>query len=391
MKILHCCLANFYIDNYGYQENILPKMHKMQGNEVAILASTETYIGNTNLGYVKPSKYQTSDGISVTRLPYINWLPHYFAKKLRIYSGISKEINAFNPDIIFLHDCQFISITKIADFAKKKENVKIYVDCHTDFVNSARSWVSKHLLHKIIYKWCAQRIEPYVKKFYGTLPIRMEFLKNIYNIPAGKIELLPFGADLSVINLSAKDITRSNVRKSLVINDNDFLIISGGKIDARKNINVLMKAVNELGNENIKLVIFGTADQQMKDEIQTLSESPLIRNIGWIPADEIYKYFLASDLAFFPGTHSVLWEQAVGIGLPCVFKKWDGMQHIDLHGNCLLMNKTDVEEIKRTIMSIYSDNELYKKMKSVAQNIGISTFSYYEIAKKAIEVTLKKI
>ena len=23
MKILHCCLANFYIDNYGYQENIL--------------------------------------------------------------------------------------------------------------------------------------------------------------------------------------------------------------------------------------------------------------------------------------------------------------------------------------------------------------------------------
>lgn len=27
MKILHICLASFYIDNYSYQENLLPKFH----------------------------------------------------------------------------------------------------------------------------------------------------------------------------------------------------------------------------------------------------------------------------------------------------------------------------------------------------------------------------
>jgi len=385
MRILHCCLAAFYIDNYGYQENILPKMHKMQGNEVAILASTETYFENRNLGYVKPSKYHTSDGIPITRLPYVNWLPHYIAKKLRIYCGVSEEIIAFNPDIIFLHDCQFISIIEVASFAKRKEDVRIYVDCHTDFVNSARSWVSRNILHRIIYKWCAKKIEPYVKKFYGTLPIRMEFLRDIYNIPAEKIELLPFGTDLSVIDLSTKNLTRSFIRKSLMINESDFLVISGGKIDARKNLNVLMKAIDEIRNERIKLIVFGTPDQQMRDEIQSFSKSPYVIYIGWIAFEDINNYLLASDLAFFPGTHSVLWEQAVGVGLPCVFKKWEGMQHIDLKGNCLFLDTAGLDEIKKTVLMIYSDRDLYLSLKSVAQNIGTKTFSYYEIAKRAIE------
>ena len=49
MKILHCCLAAFYIDNYGYQENILPKIHQIHGHEVKIVASTETFIDDKNL------------------------------------------------------------------------------------------------------------------------------------------------------------------------------------------------------------------------------------------------------------------------------------------------------------------------------------------------------
>ena len=36
MKILHLMLACFYIDNYSYQENYLPKYHKKQGNDVEI-------------------------------------------------------------------------------------------------------------------------------------------------------------------------------------------------------------------------------------------------------------------------------------------------------------------------------------------------------------------
>lgn len=378
-------MAQFYIDNYSYQENILPKMHKFQGHEVTILASTETYIDNTVLGYLKPGSYYTKEGISVIRLPYSKMFPHFLARKLRIYIGVLKVVETFNPDIIFLHDLQFISIKEIVSYAKKHQNVRIYVDGHTDFINSAKNWLSKNILHGIIYKWCAKKIEPYTTKFYGTLPLRVEFIRTVYGISAGKIELLVLGSDDSVFDLEKKDEIRTSIRKALYIKENDFVIVTGGKIDHRKNIHILMKAVKELQKEDIKLIVFGTPDQSMKNDIEKLTKSTSIRYIGWIPSEKVYDYFFAADLAFFPGTHSVLWEQAVGVGLPCVFKKWDGILHVDLKGNCLFINTADLEEIKEKILLVYHDNNLLLNMRRVAQEKGVIEFSYYEIAKRAIE------
>ena len=65
MKILHCCLSCFYIDNYNYQENLLPRQNKIDGHDVSIIASTEVYINNTKLGYCEPKKYVNEDGIPV--------------------------------------------------------------------------------------------------------------------------------------------------------------------------------------------------------------------------------------------------------------------------------------------------------------------------------------
>jgi 1,2-diacylglycerol 3-alpha-glucosyltransferase len=382
MKILHCCLAAFYIDNFGYQENILPKMHKLQGHDVAILASTETYFDH-KLNYLAANSYINIDNIQVTRISYVKWLPHSISKKLRIYNGISETLKTFGPDIIFLHDSQFIGIKEIAAYAKKHKNVIIYVDGHTDFINSAKTWLSKNILHKIIYKWCTKQIEPYTRKFYGTLPIRVDFFKNVYKTPPEKTELLLLGIDDTQVNFSQKEEIRKKIREELRLKDNDFVIVTGGKLDRRKNIHYLMKVVNDLNINDIKLIVFGTPNEEMKDDIDSYKNSIALRYVGWIPSEKTYDYFFAADLAFFPGTHSVLWEQAVGVGLPSVFKKWEGIQHVDVGGNCLFINSAD--EIKETIMRLYDDRSLLENMQQVAQEKGIPKFSYYEIAKKAIE------
>ena len=385
MKILHCCLAAFYIDNYGYQENILPRMHKIQGHEIEILASTETFIDNAIPGYLLPSSYYTKDGIPITRLPYCKMLPHFVMRKLRIYKGISQVLEKFHPDIIFLHGLQFISIIDIVSYAKKFPQIRIFIDGHTDFINSARSWPSRIILHGIIYKWCARKIKPYTKKFYGVLPLRVDFFKNVYGVSDNQVELLELGADDSVFDLSMKDEIRRSIRKKLDISESDFVIITGGKIDHRKNIHTLMKAFIQLNIDNMKLIVFGAPVPKIGEEIDELSKAKNIRNIGWIPSEKTYDYFFSSDLAFFPGTHSVLWEQAVGVGLPCVFKKWEGMQHVDLNGNCIFINSANLDEIKEIILLLYQNNDLLLKMKKIAREKGIPKFSYYQIAKKAIE------
>jgi 1,2-diacylglycerol 3-alpha-glucosyltransferase len=385
MKILHCCLAAFYIDDYGYQENILPRMHKLQGHDVAILASTETYIDNRVLGHVEARSYHTKEGIPVTRLPYTKGIPKKLAVKLRMYQGLLEAIEAFAPDILFLHDCQFLGIRKIVRYARSHPNVKIYVDGHTDFMNSAKTWISKNILHRIIYRYCAQSIEPYTRKFYGVLPVRVDFFQTMYGIPAEKTDLLVLGAEDSKVDLDRRDDIRSLLRKELGIQDSDFVVVSGGKIDRRKNIHILMRAVSEIGQQGIKLIVFGTPDDRMRDEIEALSKHDCITYVGWVASEKTYDYFILADLAVFPGTHSVLWEQAVGVGLPCVFKKWDGLQHIDLGGNCRFVDLASQEEIEKVILDICQRKDIYSAMKNVALNRGMKQFSYYEIAKRAID------
>lgn len=385
MKVLHCCLASFYIDNYGYQENILPKMHKLQGHDVRIIASTETYIDNQKLGYIKAKTYINENDIIVSRIPYVKWVPKLLIKKLRIYSGLKKHLTSFTPDIIFLHDIQFLSIRIISNYAKKNPQVKIFVDGHTDFVNSAKGWVSKNILHKIIYRWCAREILPYSQKFYGTLPTRVDFFNKIYKIPQDKIELLEFGVDDSVFNISLKNEIRKSKRKELGLSADDFVIVSGGKIDYRKNIHLLIDAMSLISDQKIKLILFGTPDKGMEYILSRISIMKNISYLGWQKTDEILKLLLSSDLGFFPGTHSVIWEQACGVGLPCVFKNWDGIQHVDLGGNCIFLNDISKETISYVINELYNDKNKIINMSRVANEKCISHFSYYDIAQRAIK------
>lgn len=384
MKILHCCLSNFYIDNYGYQENVLPKMHKLQGHDVAILASTETFVDNSELGYIEPSSYLTREGIPITRIPYVKWLPHTIAKKIRMYTGITKHLNEFEPDIIFLHQGQFMGVRDIVSYVKTNPNVKVYVDNHADYINSASNWVSMNILHKIIYKRAIKLIEPYTQKFYGVLPIRVDFLKDVYGTPPAKTELLVLGIDDSNIDFKNRESIRADVRKDLGIGEHDFVIITGGKIDTRKNIHLLMQAIIELEDKNIKLIVFGKPTEEVESEFNNFAEHERIFNVGWITPERANDYFFASDLACFPGTHSVLWEQSVGLGLPAIFKRWDGIEHIDIGGNCIFLEDVSVEIIKKILLEVYRKDNLYQSMKESAKE-GIKIFSYYEIAKRAIE------
>ncbi|MDL2323279.1 glycosyltransferase family 4 protein [Bacteroidales bacterium OttesenSCG-928-A17] len=386
MKILHCCLGNFYIDNYGYQENILPRIHKRQGHDVTILASTETMKNSAHLTYISPSFYYNEDEIPVKRIPYFKWLPAKITRKLRLYVGVSEYIKSVSPDVIFIHGLQFCSIKEIASYAKLHNQVKIYVDNHADYVNSGNNWFSMNVLHKTIYKRCAKIIEPYTVKFYGTLPIRNRFLSEIYKIPLDKIDLLPLGVDLFNQEENERKAIRKKIRQKLHIDSEDFIIITGGKINRLKNIHLLIDAVNQINNKKIKLIVFGKIAPDMQEIItNSIENSKHILYIEWLDSSETSKYFIASDLAFFPGTHSVLWEESIGLGIPGVFKRWKGIEHVDLGGNCILLDEVNIDTIKNEIIKLHTNKDIHNQMKEIATVKGPSYFSYEEIARKSIQ------
>ena len=384
MRILHCCLAAFYNEGYGYQENILPRMHKKQGHEVKIIASTEKFVDKMHLGYVDPCRFNNEDNIPVVRLSYMSRFPVKIASKLRIYEGLEEEVHSFAPDVIFMHDAQFLSIGVIVKYVKAHPNVKIYVDGHTDFGNSATNFVSKHLLHGILYKWCIRRIEPYVTKFYGTLPARVDFFTDFYKTPKSKTELLVLGADDDCVKRVKDFNERERIRKDNDISDQTHLIVTGGKFDERKlSVLNLMRAVHKMSQTlDIKLLIFGSVmEGPFKESFDELCDGIIVRFVGWINSSMTYNYFEAADLVMFTGSHSVLWEQAVGQGKPCIFNYYMRQTHIDLGGNCKFLHSASEEEIIDVVTEAVKD---YEKMKDIAVRKGIPYFSYDRIAERAI-------
>lgn len=384
MKILHICLANFYIDNYSYQENLLTKYHKKLGYKVEIIASLLSFNEKGESCLLDDTiQYINEHGIPVTRLAYKKY---FGASKFRIYTGTYHAILRAKPDIIFIHGCQFIDIREVVKYIKENPRVTVYVDNHADFQNSAKNWVSKNILHKVIWRRYANLIEPYTTKFYGVLPARVDFLKEVYKLPKEKVELLLMGADDEKVLEATEENFSQGIREKYGIKPEDFLIMTGGKIDQGKTqILVLMKFIRENQDKNIKLIVFGPVIDDLKEEINSLADGIKVQYIGWISSEDSYKYFSASDLVVFPTRHSVFWEQVVGLGIPMVVRYWPGTTHVDLGGNCRFLYNDTIDEMKTVIEPIINDPMLYENMKQVADQKGMKCFSYINIARQSIE------
>lgn len=384
MKIVHICLAAVYIEGFGYQENILPQCHRAMGFEVTVLTSDTVFDRNYTQKTREDKDYINQYGINVITLSRSKRYGYY--SKFRDYANLYNELQKEKPSIIFVHGGQFVALKDVIDYCKSNSHVRLYIDQHGDYYNMRLDRWQDRFVQYWIYGFWMRKAIPYVDKFWGVTPWRCQYLNEVYGIPKEKIGLLVMGGDDTCIHYDEKKQIRTHIRKILSLKESDFVLITGGKIDRNKNIHVLMRAVAELNRNNLKLIVFGQPDKEMQSLIKELSKDMHIINIGWLDSTKVYDYFLASDLVVFPGTHSVLWEQACACGIPGIFKDWVGMRHVDVGGNAIFINGDDKNEIKNVVSKILDSPKMYKTMREVAEKKAIPYFSYKEISKRAIEI-----
>lgn len=384
MKIVHTCLCGPMTDGLNYQENVLTKYHRRMGFEVTIIASQYEWNHEGKMAFTDRSDYRNSDDVKVIRLPVKRGTVN---SRMKVYPALYKTIEAEQPDILFIHNCQFPDILTLAHYAKKHPDVRVYVDNHVDYSNGVHGWLSKNILHKGLWRFCVHQIEPYVTRFYGVLPTRVDILKELYALPAEKCRLLVMGGDDEMVQRAAQPEVRSRIRAQYGIAEDDFLIMTGGKIDAFKTQTLLlMEAVQKIPNEKVRLIVFGSVAQDLKEKVEALTDGQKVQYIGWVQSKDSYDYFAASDLVVFPGRHSVFWEQVAAQGIPMLVKDWPGTHHIDLGGNVNFLGKDSSDSIQSAIELLIDRTEEYQKMKAIAVERGMKAFSYSEIAKKAIEM-----
>ncbi|MGM8138967.1 glycosyltransferase [Enterococcus italicus] len=372
MKILHIAVSGEYTEGWSYQDNLLPKYHRRMGYEVTVIVGPLEFDSN-GVSFINThnDEYNLKDGRKIKRLIYSAALPNAIRNKLKPIKNLYKSIEEEAPDIIFLHGIQSVSISKILKYIKKNPNVKLFVDSHVDFSNSATNWFSKNILHKKIWHYYAQKLNFKAIKFWGVLPARVDFLIDIYKIPIKKTGLLEMGGDDELIE------KLSNERND---NFSEFRILTGGKIDSKKKqVLTLIEVCIEL---KIPLTIFGSVSKDLIDEFNEKKQSRFIQYVGWKNQEDIYKLIYQHQLVVFPGRHSVLWEETVSIGKPLLVKRWSGTEHVNINGNCLFLDDDSKNEMKKKILLI-QEEETYKKILESSKQAS-SKFKYSNIAKKSI-------
>ena len=382
MKILHICLATNYTEGYGYQENLLPYCHMKDGHDVVIFASDMMFDKNFHFTKRPAAEYVNAHNIRVKILESTVYSKLWFLKSdfIGLYSDIEKEA----PDIIFVHGPQFMSLKDIKKYKMQHPEVKVFIDNHADYYNTRVRTLRKKIAHWLFYGHTMRSMSKDVEMFWGVTPWRCDFLHKMYGVPKEKIGLLVMGGDDEKIHFENLDNIKKIIRQKHDVADGDFLIITGGKIDKTKNIHLLVDAVKAIGRDSVKLLVFGQPTKDFEEEFLThVNDTECIRYIGWIDSNSVYDYFLASNLCVFPGTHSVLWEQACACGLPGIYKHWEGMHHVDVDGSALFLYNDTADEIKAKLTDLLNDPKKYETMKKAAER-GKAVFSYREISKRAI-------
>lgn len=386
MKILHICLSGGWYAQNAYQDQLLPRYHRRLGHEVTVVAS---YCGRWNLDKHNYDIDTTKeallpDGIKVLRISPA--LPLKVNAHIHLFKGLKKVLSDEKPDLIFLHNMVCLNYISAASYKKRHPEVKIVCDNHADWQNSHHHWASKLWSEVVIKRLLARKLIAASEWFYGVTPVRCDYLSAVYNVPKPKIKLLLLGADDDEMRAESRSEIRDEIRGKYSVADDDFLIVTGGRIDKKKSVyfHALAQAVCNINNEKLKLLVFGPVSDDAKPLFRDV-ENDRVLWAGAIPSNRVYDYFYAADLVVFPGLHSVMWEQAVASRVPCIFHRIEGFGHVDFGGNCLFAEKDDATEYQVLIENLLADSNLYSTLLEQARSEGADKFLYSHIAQQVLD------
>ncbi len=382
MKIVHIAPNAPYNDYWGYQDNLLPKYHKKLGHDVTLII-TNTMHKDGKIVETECGDYILNDGVRVIRLARKKY-PHQILTNINSRMEVFGLLKELKPDFVFYHGLISTTIYDVIKYKKKiNPDCIIVQDNHLDYNIGMKFDSFKKRLLRSFYRHINKRSAPYVERVYGVTPWRKQYAEDYFKIPSSKTDVLIMGADDEKINLEQKDDIRKKTRDKYSISDNEFLVVTGGKIDKKKKIDLLMEACS--GLDNVKLLVFGNVNNDIKDKFESLLEkNKNIIYIGWIDADAVYDYFFAADLVFFPGQHSVLWEQACAAKIPCVFERWEGMEHVNNGGNSDFLSPVTNKTIRDKITELIYTKKYYN-MKNIAESENTDIYLYSKIAEKSLD------
>lgn len=168
-------------------------------------------------------------------------------------------------------------------------------------------------------------------------------------------------------------MTENKSREVLSLTKNDKVLLFFGFVREYKGLKHLIKALPLIKKSipNIKLLVVGDFYQDKQDYLDLIKKYEVSQCIeifdGYIPDDEVEKYFLASDLVVLPyesATQSGIVQIAYGFDKPVVATDVGGLPEVITHEKTgYIVPPKDPQTLAETIVRFFEQNkaEFFKK------------------------------
>ncbi len=365
-----------YMQSMIYQENLLCKALAEDGHEVIVIAPNTLHRIYKKIEFDKAllETPDTMDGrVRIIRRP-IKMYTRYFYTIPALY----KLLEDIKPDILFVHSNQQVPLLVATRYAKKHKNMTFYVDNHAEFCNTAQNYLSKEILHKVIYKAIIHHAYSRLDRIFYVSEEAKELLIDLYKLPATKMEFYPVGGN--IIDGEARAKNRLEKRRELNLADDDILICITGKLDAGKKTLLALTAFSKVKSDKLKLVIIGTFSDDIKEAaLDAIGNDNRIQFIGWKKGDELLKYLCAADLYVQPGNESATLENAICCGVPVMVRRSKNYEML-LNGNHWFIDT--MEDMIAVLHEICADASVLEAKSEASYKLAYEILDYRILARR---------
>lgn len=383
MKILHIALASHFTVGMLYQENQMINCQRADGHDVTIITDVFHYEHGE---LVKGPEEDTimENGARLIRLKWDRILfSDLWTEKIRKSHKVKKLLKEIQPDTILFHGLCGYEIMTVADYCKSNPDCLFFVDCHSDYSGSARTFLSKNF-YKFIHGHFISKASLLVDKFFYTGEDMRYWMNDLFVLPKDRQEFLATGGTIYTAQ-QQKDSRMELIKKYALPQDAIILAHSGKLLDEKSKTKELINAFRAVNDPRLTLFIFGFIPKEMESVLRPLIDGDnRIHFMGWKMSKEIEKFLAGVDMYCQPGGHSTTFETAMCCG--CVNMAYPLDTYTDeKYTDCNFENYFFVkseEDIVKVLNEITENVQILEQAKAKSFSFARLNFDYAVISRR---------
>ena len=284
----------------------------------------------------------------IKELKQVNVLCHQIEFS-RSPSDIKKTVNSYyaldrligRNDYSFVH-CHTPLVSAMARVICHKHGIKVIYTAHGfHFYKGApiKNWLLFYPIEWIC-SWWTDVLITINKEDYKRAKRRLHAKKTTY-VPGVGIDTDKFASNKN---------GRERIREELGLKDEQTMILSVGELNDNKNHISVIRAIK---NTDYVYVIVGRGDKKRDLEKAAKENNVDLRLLGY--REDVADIYNAADVYVLPSKReglNVSLMEAMASGLPVACSRIRGNVDLIESEECLF-NPTDIDEIKRTIQTVY--------------------------------------